>query len=69
MNSLTTFGPVKEIASLTLDCIYRLREANVPLREVEGFEDRWLSLVCTPGGSEFPSRSSLSSDTDNMPCE
>jgi len=64
MNKSTEFGPVRDIASLALDLIYELRY-HCDLVVVEKYEDRWLELVRTPGGSHFPSRSSSSSRVDS----
>ena len=62
MNDLTTYGPVKEIATLALEAIYRINELGVDEDEWRDWQSRWLQLVQTPGGSHFPS-SSVSAST------
>jgi hypothetical protein len=68
MNKLTKFGSVKDIALLALDIIYALRSSvergDKTLKDVEQFQNKWLNLVKTPGGSHFPSSSSNSSKGD-----
>lgn len=65
MNNLTTFGPVRKIAELALDAIYVCDRLGIRVEDRLELEDRWLGLVSTPGGSYFPSRSSLSFCPDN----
>lgn len=55
------YGPSWSLAQLALDAISGCRGLGAPIEYVEKLEDRWKELVCVPGGSHFPSRSSSSS--------